>query len=120
MIAKHYETLVKLEESLWREKSRGNRELMEATFDDDCYEFGRSGTVWSRSELLDQPKQPIDVTLPLPDLKATMLDEKTALVTYTSIAWRNDAASHTRRSSVWSLTASGWRLRFHQGTPFEP
>ena len=47
----------------------------------------------------------------------TLLDEKTALITYTSAVRQNDATSHARRSSIWSLTAAGWRLRFHQGTP---
>ena len=116
----HSAMLTSLEESLWRAETRSDRKLMETIFANDCTEFGRSGKVWSRSDLLNWPMQALDAVLPLPDLRVTLLDERTALITYTSIVRRAQQSDHARRSSFWSLTADGWKLRFHQGTPFEP
>jgi hypothetical protein len=68
-----YRTLVLLEETLWRAETRGDRALMDATFADDFFEFGRSGRVWTQDEMLF------------------------------------DGCPREGR----------WRLRFHQGTPFQ-
>lgn len=27
---------------------------------------------------------------------------------------------YSRQSSIWSRTESGWVMRFHQGTPYQP
>jgi hypothetical protein len=112
-------TLTSLEESLWRAETRGNRVLMEATFADDVFEFGRSGRIWQRNDMLFDRCKPIAATLPLPNLRIILLNDVTALVTYDSIV-TYDTIEHARRSSVWSLENNHWRLRFHQGTPYEP
>lgn len=55
------------------------------------------------------------------DFKLSRLDEGMALLTYVS-AHEDTAGNeyrHSIRSSLWILTAEGWQLRFHQGTPLE-
>ena len=92
---------------------------MNATFADDCFEFGRSGRVWMRDDMLFDGCPPINIVLPLPHLKITLLNQATALVTYDSIV-KGETLQHAHRSSIWSLIGGQWKLRFHQGTPFTP
>ena len=114
-----FATLARLEESLWRAETLGDRSLMDATFSDDFFEFGRSGRVWNRDELLSRDCPPMQAELPLPALDIRLLNDFTALITYNSIVTA-DTIEYARRSSVWSLQHGRWRLRFHQGTPFTP
>lgn len=41
---------------------------------------------------------------------------ETALVTYVSHLI-GEEVERSNRSSIWSRTSDGWKLRFHQGTP---
>ena len=113
------EELRRLEESLWRSESRYDRKLMESRFAADFFEFGRSGKIYRREELLFDPEDagPIVATLPLPRLSVRELASDTYQVTYLSEVSRQGGVDRANRSSIWSRTPSGWQLRFHQGTP---
>jgi hypothetical protein len=69
-----FRTLHALATSLWRAGTRGNRALMDATFAPDFFEFGRSGRVWHRGELVFNGCPPINIKLPLPNFKIAMLN----------------------------------------------
>lgn len=112
--------LERLEESLWREETRFDAQLMNEVMAPDFFEFGRSGRVYQRHDSLAIERQPIDAVLPLPGFRARLLDKNTAQVTYCSAVTYNGVVQHARRSSLWSRTERGWVLRFHQGTPYRP
>ncbi len=112
--------LQRLEESLWRPETRFDRKLMEQVIAPDFFEFGRSGRIYERADTLGAAPQPIDAILPLPDFKVRLLNADTAQVTYNSAVRSNGIVDYGRRSSIWSKTARGWVLRFHQGTPYLP
>lgn len=114
-----YQTLERLEVSLWRAETRGNRALMDATFAEDFFEFGRSGRVWSRDQMLFDECPPINIKLPLPNFTITCLDVATVLVTYDSVV-QYSTLQCAHRSSIWSLIDGRWRLRFHQATAYTP
>lgn len=109
--------LVHLEECMWRTETRFDLAFMERTLAPDFFEFGRSGRAWTREQILDMAGRPIDAVLPLPNLKVRLLDADTAQLTYESQVRFDGMVEHAHRSSIWSRTAEGWRLRFHQGTP---
>ncbi len=92
---------------------------MDTTFADDFFEFGRSGRVWMRDEMLFDGCPRIEIVLPLPNLRITLLNDSTALVAYDSSV-HYETLQHAHRSSIWSLIGARWKLRFHQGTPFTP
>src|ERR1700677_359481 len=73
-----------LEESLWRGETRFDYKFMDKIVAQDFFEFGRSGRVYERADILDLNRQTIDAVLPLPDLRIRLLNEDTAQVTYTS------------------------------------
>ena len=112
--------LTRLEEGMWRSVTRFDLDFQERFFDDDFFEFGRSGTVYSRPDLILKESRPIKAVLPLPDLRIRMLDENTAQVTYNSEVTYDGVVEYARRSSIWSRSLSSWVMRFHQGTPYVP
>jgi hypothetical protein len=113
--------LTRLEESMWRETARFDPAFQEAHFAPDFVEFGRSGRVHSRQQVLKAGiAQPIRALLPLPDLRIRLLGETVAQITYNSQVTHEGVVQYARRSSIWSRTAGGWVMRFHQGTPYVP
>lgn len=112
------ELLQRLEEDLWREETRFDIPYMEQVLAEDFFEFGRSGRVYDREETLAVPRQPIEAALPLPDFAVRLLTAVVAQVTYNSAVSNDGILEKGRRSSIWSRTANGWVLRFHQSTPY--
>ncbi len=108
--------LRELEESLWRAETRFDLAFQEKVFAPDFFEFGRSGKIYSRKEIIRTDWQEIRATLPLKNFKVRALDENTVQVTYISEV-QYDTLERANRSSIWSRTPHGWQLRFHQGTP---
>lgn len=108
----------RLEESLWREETRFDPAYMDRVLAEDFVEFGRSGRVYDRAGILASPREPIDAVLPLPDFAARLIGPDVVLVTYNSLVTYAGVVEQGRRSSIWSRTADGWELRFHQGTPY--
>ncbi|HXV78292.1 MAG TPA: DUF4440 domain-containing protein [Candidatus Binatia bacterium] len=111
------DALERLEEELWREETRFHLDRMNKILAPDFFEFGRSGRVYQRVDTLAVPPQPIVAVLPLLDFTVRLLDQNIAQVTYKSAVSYDGVVESSRRSSLWSRTANGWVLRFHQGTP---
>ena len=111
--------LERLEEELWRAETRFDPKRMEELFAPDLVEFGRSGRVYSRDELLAIAVQEIPASLPLASFQVRLLRPDVALVTYDSDVAYASGRERAHRSSLWTRaeTAAGWQLRFHQGTP---
>ena len=105
-----------LEEGLWRADIRFDRKRMDRILAPDFFEFGRSGRIHRRAAILGTPAQPIVARLPLADFRARLLDADLAQVTYVSTVTYQGVDERSTRSSLWSRTANGWQLRFHQGT----
>lgn len=87
---------------------------------DDFREFGRSGKIWNKTEILATMRQeagrdPADIT----EFQMQNLTDDVILVTYRSE--RKDPkgkVQRTNRCSIWRLDPDQqWRMVFHQGTP---
>jgi hypothetical protein len=113
------EELRKLEEMLWRAETRYDNTLMDKLFAQDFFEFGRSGKRYTRTELMldPAPSTKIDAVLPLKNFKARLLSHNVVQLNYVSEVTNGEETQRANRSSIWSMTDSGWQLRFHQGTP---
>jgi hypothetical protein len=102
-------------------KAAQDRRRMEMLLHPDFVEFGRSGTRYSRADVLKEfgPESALPA-IHSEDFHMVMLADGVALLTYASAhldACRN-THRHTLRSSIWVLTDVGWQMRFiHQGTP---
>ena len=110
--------LQRLEEELWREEARFDVSRMEEIIAEDFFEFGRSGRIYQRADTLAVPLTPIKAVIPLPDFDVRLLSQGVAQVTYNSVVTYGENIEKARRSSIWTRSSGGWKLRFHQGTPF--
>jgi hypothetical protein len=101
-----------LELSLLDPAVRADRARVEALLADDVTEIGASGRVWDRASIVDALARDPAVCGHAVDVVASRVTADVVLVTY-----RLEGSAPSVRSSVWVRGASGWRLRFHQGTP---
>ena len=111
--------LQRLEEELWIEETRFDIPYMERVLAKDFFEFGRSGRVYGREDILSVPREYLDAVIPLPNFNARLLTEDIAQVIYNSKVTYEGVVEYGRRSSIWFRTPGGWVLRFHQGTPYD-
>jgi hypothetical protein len=112
--------LTRLEEAMWIAATRYDAAFQQERFAPDFFEVGRSGRVYAREQIIETGGGEIKAQLPLDGLKIRLLDGLTVQVTYNSHVEYDGVVEHARRSSIWTRTASGWVMRFHQGTPYEP
>jgi hypothetical protein len=117
------ERLRNLERDLHNAGTRRDRKRMETLIHPSFVEFGRSGTVYNRENILEEfgPNS----TLPAirsENFQMARLAEGIVLLTYVSahLDAEGNAHRHTLRTSIWVLTEGGWQMRFHQGTPTSP
>lgn len=108
-----------LEESLWHAKTRFDRDLMDKTFAEDMCEFGRSGAIYQRQDLLLNPSDAaeINAALPLRDFRVRALSSDIVQTMYVSEVRYGSETELGNRSSIWRRVGDGWKLCFHQGTP---
>jgi hypothetical protein len=106
------------EEALLDPAVRSNRTRVAELLADDFVEFGSSGRIWTREEILDLLAGENPAPIHMIDFECALLAEDVVLVTYR--ASRTNALTGIQisslRSSIWTKKPGGWRLRFHQGT----
>ena len=112
-----------LEVELHRLETRQNKQRLEQLLHPDFVEFARNGHRYSRGEVLAEFSRPGAALKPVhvDRFEFTEIARGIVLVTYSS-AHETAAGQlyrHTMRSSLWVETGTGWRMRFHQGTPID-
>lgn len=110
--------LQRCEESLLDPAARKNRAHVADLLAGDFQEFGSSGRVWTREQILDLLESEEPQQLAMENLVCHLIARGAALITY--LAVRSDAETNeqtrTLRSSLWTEESGKWRMRFHQGT----
>jgi hypothetical protein len=88
----------------------------------DFVEFGSSGAIYSRQQVIEGLAQEAHMERSVMDFNVRALSDDLALITYR--ATRRDPTNgqvhHSLRSSIWTLVDGGWQMLFHQGTPTQP
>lgn len=113
--------LTALESELHRLETRQNTRRLGQLLHSDFVEFARDGRRYSRAEVLAEFSRP-DAALDavhVDRLELAEIGPGAVLITYTSAhtTTTGQLFHHTLRSSLWIETETGWRMRFHQGTP---
>ncbi len=112
------EQLRQLEQDLLSSSVRKNIGRVSTLLTDDFCEFGRSGKVYTKAEILAllQAEEAIDVAMK--EYVCRPVAENAALVTYRSERAHGDQpALVALRSSLWVFRDARWQILFHQGTP---
>lgn len=99
---------------------RGDRMRLRELLHPHFREFGRSGRIYSRDDVIAAfAGQSQAYEILSQDFQPEQLLAGLTLLTYRSVRVNADGSveRHTLRASLWELTEFGWQLRFHQGTP---
>ena len=110
-----------LEERLHDPAVRNTPEMVAALLTDDFLEFGRSGGVYGKEEVIrslaaERSRKPLELTAY--GYETRPLAAGVLLLTYRTTRKQEGAPDlHTLRSSVWKLIDGHWQMAFHQGTP---
>ena len=97
---------------------RRNRAQVAALLTEDFLEFGSSGRIWSRDQILELLATENYSPPALEDFACHRIADAVVLVTYRTIRANFESGRReiALRSSLWVKRAGKWRVRFHQGT----
>jgi hypothetical protein len=115
-----------LEVELHQPAVRGDAARLEILIHEEFHEVGRSGTVYSKADIVALLLSATDHAQVVADkFLVRRLATDVALLTYRSAHALPDGSlhCHTLRSSIWQRSDVGWQMSFHQGTaaqPYEP
>jgi hypothetical protein len=106
-----------LEEQLLQPKFRRNCAAVAELLAEDFKEFGCSGRVWSKQQIIRQLEAEPPFHAIMQDFHATKLATGAILVTYKLTTRRPETeATYSLRSSIWMRRDGCWQMLFHQGT----
>ena len=114
------DTLRALEVALHQPETRRDGETLARLLDERFREFGRSGRIYTKAEVIAEIHQETHAAEIWPqDFHVEPLAEGPALLTYRSahVGVNGQLERHTNQASLWRLTERGWQMLFHQGTP---
>jgi hypothetical protein len=112
-----HDKLLAIETRLLQPKVRRSRDAVSEVLADDFVEFGSSGRIYSKQQVLDALRFEASRTRTLQDYRIVELVPGVCLATYRVVL--EDPAgpdTYTLRSSIWKLADGHWRLLFHQAT----
>ncbi len=85
---------------------------------DDFVEIGKSGTVYTKPDILNAFMTERDkAAIVVSDFALRSISDEVVLVTYSTAPAGHSGGWAARRSSLWQRNGDGWRLVFHQATP---
>jgi hypothetical protein len=105
-----------LEARLLSHEVRADEASLTALLADDFVEFGVSGNVWKKADVIADLKGEVFVMRTVSDFKTTELADGVVLATYLCSSHLDDGIAHSLRSSVWRRYLDSWQMVFHQGT----
>jgi hypothetical protein len=115
-----------LEEALHRPSVRRSRDALEQLLAKGFVEFGSSGAVYHRDELIvrlvqeDNDNDEVQTELGACDYALTSISTDAALLTYRTHHKESDGEQLVLRSSIWKYAEGRWQMLFHQGTLTKP
>jgi hypothetical protein len=110
--------LFHLEQQLLEPSTRHDAIALTSLLAEDFREFGSSGRIYTRQQIIDLLAAETPRHITLSDPFCQQLAEDIALLTYRSTRTTAlKAASHALRSSLWIYRDDRWQMIFHQSTP---
>jgi hypothetical protein len=113
------QSLQRFEEELLQPNVRNSGERVAELLADDFVEFGSSGRVFNKQQIIDALRQEVGTChRTMDDLRTNLLAPGVVLVTYRITRHTDEGEPSIRllRSSIWKQLAGRWQMVFHQGT----
>ena len=101
--------IFELENRLLTTAVRSSADVLDGLIADQFVEFGSSGRLYSKRDVIAQMVRAPSVTVNIADFRVLAVSPDVTLATY-----RTDKSL---RSSLWRREGERWRIVFHQGTP---
>lgn len=112
-----YQILFDLEQKLHHPAIRNNPVELDNFLSLDFLEFGSSGIVYNRQEVIAALVSESFINIEAEDFKAHELASEVVLFTYKTKQSNSDGTTtEALRSSIWKLFGERWQMVFHQGT----
>jgi hypothetical protein len=112
------EVLRLLEERLLQPEVRKSAAVVADLLADDFIEFGSSGQVFNKQQVIEGLQQEPSARRALIQFNTTVLAPGVVLATFRAVQYRSsgEPPSYSLRSSIWKLFHDRWQMVFHQGT----
>jgi len=113
------EQLYQLEEQLLQPEVRSSIDDLANLLADDFVEFGSSGRIFYKQDVVETLPHVPAVRMTLKDFQAKTLAPDVVLTTFCVIKHNEprDEMRNSLRSSIWKFIDGRWQIVFHQGTP---
>jgi hypothetical protein len=95
---------------------RKNKESLEKRFHDDFHEIGRSGQIFTKSEIIEALLSEEPFAFAVIGMECKQVSDELILVLYDT----EFEGRYAHRTSVWVQVGKDWQIIHHQGTPFTP
>jgi glyoxylase I family protein len=110
--------LFHLEQQLLQPSTRRDEVALRSLLAEDFREFGSSGRIYTRQQVINALAVESPHTVILSDPLCCQVAADIALLTYRSTGTNaHNVASHALRTSLWVYRDGRWQMIFHQGTP---
>ena len=118
---KELEALIfELETSLLRQEVRTSVESLNILIADDFIEYGSSGLIYDKKNILERLPQGVSPTYNLYDFQCINLSENIVQTRFKTERTNLDNTMATSlRTSLWRKSGNNWQIFFHQGTPIK-
>jgi hypothetical protein len=103
--------ILELESKMLKNEHREDQEFLNLVLSEDFTEFGTSGNMYTKSDVLNSKDLNISI-IKVSDLKSKLINTGSYLVTY--IAFKDK--KKTFRSSIWRIEKEEPKLFFHQSS----
>jgi ribonuclease HI len=107
--------ILNLEKQLLTSETRHSEEELSCLLHENFIEFGSSGKIYSRADVIEALSNEQNFQLTISDFRIRKLSDNSVLALYKTIS----AGKTALRSSIWLLDGEYWRMIFHQGTPIQ-
>jgi len=111
--------LYQLEERLLHPEVRRSKEDLMTLLADDFVEFGSSGRIFNKQQIVEALIQSHTEQMELKDFQAKILAPDVVLTTFRVEKYNEprEVMRNSLRSSIWKFIEGRWQMVFHQGTP---
>jgi len=105
--------ILEYEKELFTKSFCENDQVVSERLDEDFLEFGQSGEIYHRHEILEYLRNAGDRSIEIMDFHVEKLCKSCCIAKY---RWENDGKV-ANRTSIWIRIDNQWKLKFHQGSP---
>lgn len=114
------EIIYSLELSLLNSEVRTSVEKLNALIADDFIEYGSSGLIYDKENILERLPNGLSPSYNLYDFQYINLSENIIQTRFkTNRINLDNTVTMSLRSSLWRKSGNDWQIFFHQGTPIK-